>query len=246
MPPSYWKEAEWPSPRSSMIEIFSPRVRKAVSRRRSSSVVEVEVERLEDVGVGQEGDGRAGGVVLAELGALLQGTEGVAARVVLAPDVAVAADLDVELFGEGVYDRDADAVQPSGDLVAGALAELAAGVQHREDHFDGGLALLLHVRHGDAAAVVGHGDRVVGVDGDGHLVAEAGQGLVDGVVHDLIDEVVQTENTGRADVHPGALADGLQAFQDGDVLCVVAGGAASWRVLVQVAGLASLRRAVAA
>ncbi len=38
MPPSYWNSAEWPSARSSTIEIFRPRVRKAVSRRRSSSV----------------------------------------------------------------------------------------------------------------------------------------------------------------------------------------------------------------
>ena len=38
MPPSYWNSAEWPSPRSSTIVIFSPRVRNAVSRRRSSSV----------------------------------------------------------------------------------------------------------------------------------------------------------------------------------------------------------------
>ena len=33
---------------------------------------EVEVERLEDVGVGQEGDRRAGGVALGELLALLE------------------------------------------------------------------------------------------------------------------------------------------------------------------------------
>ena len=137
-------------------------------------------------------------------------------------------------------------MQASGDLVAAALAELAAGVQHGEDDFDRRFALLLHVRDGDAATVVGDGDGVVGVDRDGHLAAEAGQGLVDGVVHDLVDEVVQTHDTGRADVHPGALADGLQALEDGDVLRVVAGGAASWRVLVQVAGLATLRRAFAA
>ena len=38
MPPSYWNSTDWPSPRSSVSEIFSPRVRKAVSRIRSASV----------------------------------------------------------------------------------------------------------------------------------------------------------------------------------------------------------------
>ena len=94
-----------------------------------------------------------------------------------------------------------------------------------------GLALLLHDRDGDAAAVVDDGDGVVGVDRDRHLGAEAGEGLVDGVVDDLIDEVVQAHHAGRADVHAGALADGLQALEDGDVLGVVAGRAASWRVV---------------
>ena len=52
-----------------------------------------------------------------------------AALVVLRPDVAVAADLQVQALGERVDDRDADAVQAAGDLVAAAVAELAAGVE---------------------------------------------------------------------------------------------------------------------
>ena len=183
---------------------------------------EVEVERLEDVGVGQERDGRAGRRAGGQLLALGQLALRRAARVVLRVDVAVAADLDVQLLGQRVDDRHADAVQAAGDLVAAAVAELAAGVQHGQHDLDGGQALLLHDRDGDAAAVVGDGDRVVRVDGHGDLRAEAGQRLVDGVVDDLVDEVVQTHHAGRADVHAGALADGLETFEDGDVLRVVA------------------------
>ena len=54
------------------------------------------------------------------------------------------------------------------------------------------------------------------------LGAEAGERLVDGVVDDLVDEVVQAAHAGRADVHAGPLADGLEALEDGDVLRVVA------------------------
>ena len=58
---------------------------------------------------------------------------------------------------------------------------------------------------------------------DDDLVAEAGHGLVDRVVDDLVHEVVQAAGAGGADVHPRALADGLEALEDLDVAGVVAG-----------------------
>ena len=112
-------------------------------------------------------------------------------------------------------------MQAAGDLVAAAVAELAAGVEDGEHDLERRLALLLHRVDGDAAAVVDDGDRVVGVDRHVDARAVAGERLVDGVVDDLVDEVVQAAHAGRADVHAGPLADGLEALEDGDVLGVV-------------------------
>ena len=64
------------------------------------------------------------------------------------------------------------------------------------------------------------------MDGDVDARAVAGERLVDGVVDDLVDEVVQPPQARRADVHPGALADGLETLEDGDVLGVVGAGCA--------------------
>ncbi len=195
-------------------------------RRLAQSLLErrvVEIERLEDLGVREEGDRGAvllGGLPLDDL-ALRR-----AADVLLAPDVAVAADLRLDRFRERVDDRDPDAVQAAGDLVALPLAELAARVQDGHDDLERGLLLLGHLRDGDTPAVVGHGDRVVGVDRDVDTAAEAGKRLVDRVVDHLVDEVVQPPDPGGSDVHAGALADGFEAFQDGDVLGVVTGRAA--------------------
>ena len=75
---------------------------------------------------------------------------------------------------------------------------------------------------GDAAAVVLDGDRTVEVNHRVDAIAEAGQRLVDGVVDDLVDHVVETRPVvGVSDVHPGALANGVQAFEDLDALFVV-------------------------
>ena len=150
--------------------------------------LEVELDLVEDLGVGLEGDRRT--VVLArrplgEVGLRL------AALVVLRPDVAVGLDFEVQALGERVDDGDADAVQAAGDLVAAAVAELAAGVEDGEDDLGRRPALLLHRPHRDAAAVVDDGAAVVRVEDDAHLVAVAGERLVDRVVDDLVDEVVQ-------------------------------------------------------
>ena len=182
--------------------------------------LEVELDLVaEDLHVRLEGDRRAGGLdgaALLELGGRL------AALVGLGPDVAVAPDLEVELLGERVDDRDADAVQPARDLVAAAVAELAAGVEGGEHDLGRGLAQLRVLLDGDAAAVVDDGAAVVGVKGDDDLLGVAGDRLVDGVVHDLVDEVMEAAGAGRADVHARALADGLEALEDGDVLGPIA------------------------
>ncbi len=59
--------------------------------------------------------------------------------VVLPPDLAVAVDLGLEPFREGVDDRHADAVQAAGDLVR-VVVELAAGVRLGQDDFERALA----------------------------------------------------------------------------------------------------------
>ncbi len=179
------------------------------------------VDRLEDLEVGQELDAGAAAI---GLGALLQLALRRAPLVGLRPLVAVTPDRELELLGQGVDHRHAHAVKAARHLVPAAVAELAAGVQHRE-HDLGRRALLLLVHaHGNAAAVVGDRDGVVGVDRDLDVIALAGECLVDGVVHDLVDEVMQAAHACRADVHAGPLAHRLQALEDRDVLRAVRGG----------------------
>jgi len=97
-------------------------------------------------------------------------------------------------------------------------------VKDRQHDLDGGTPPFSITATGIPAAVVCDGHRVVGVDDDRNLAAEARERLVDGVVDDLVDEVVKAHHARRADVHAGTLADRLEALEDRDVLCVVAGG----------------------
>jgi len=111
-------------------------------------------------------------------------------------------------------------VQATGDLVA-ATAELAAGVQDGQDDFDGRLLLTGDLTDRDPAAVIGHPHPAVRLEHDVDRVAVAGQRLVDGVVDDLVHQVVQAALAGRADVHAGALADRFETFEHRDRAGVV-------------------------
>ncbi|OQA29645.1 MAG: hypothetical protein BWY59_00164 [Verrucomicrobia bacterium ADurb.Bin345] len=135
--------------------------------------------------------------------------------------LAVAPDLEVEMLGERVDHRHADAVQTAGDLV-GVLVEFSAGMQLGHDDLGRGDAFLLVDVDRDAAAVVAHGDRAVAVQHHVDPVAEPGERFVDGVVDHLIDHVVQARAViGVADVHAGALAHGVQALEHLDRVGVV-------------------------
>ena len=137
-----------------------------------------------------------------------------------APGFAVALDNDLKPFGKRVHTRHAYAVQTTGHLV-GVLVELATGVQLGQRHFDSGLLLgRVHVDR-NAAAVIAHGHATISTQGDPAVARMTGQRLVHRVVDHFPDEVVQTAHIGVADVHRGAHAYGLKAFEDCDRLCVV-------------------------
>ena len=172
---------------------------------------------LEDVGVGPEGDRGACGLGLAHDLHLLGGLAAGKGHLV---DVAVAAYLHHELAGEGVHDGAAHTMEAAGDLV-GRVVELAAGVQDREDDLKRRDLLGGVLVDRDASAVVGNGDRVVCVDGHGNLAAEAGKRLVDGVVDNLVDQVVQAARARRADVHARTLANRVEALENLDLATVV-------------------------
>jgi hypothetical protein len=172
---------------------------------------------LEDRRVGPERDdgaGLAGGLALGEVGG------GPGELVALPPHVAVGADLDVQGSGQRVDDGEADTVQAAGDGV-GLAVELAARVQGGQDEFDR-RALLDRVQADrDAAAVVGDADAAVGREGDLDGVGVAGEGLVDGVVDDLVHQVVQAPLAGGADVHARALTYRFEPFENCDRSSVV-------------------------
>ena len=152
---------------------------------------------LEDACIRMEGNGGAGVRSLAydlHLGSWMTLGEG------LDEDLALAVHLRLEEIGQGVHARHAHAVETSGNLV-GILAELAAGVKHGEHDLKGASVLLLMHTGRNASSVVPDRDRIVRIDKDLYMGAEACKGLVYTVVNHLIYQMVESSLTYVSDIH---------------------------------------------
>ena len=115
--------------------------------------------------------------------------------------------------GQGVHHRRAHAVEAAG-VAVGVVAELAARMELGKDHLHAGHAQLLVDAHGDASSIVEHGGGAVLVQGHVDLVGVAVGRLVDGVVHDLPQQVVEPLGARGAYIHAGTHANRVQALHD--------------------------------
>ncbi len=127
--------------------------------------------------------------------------------------LSAAAHPALQVFGQRVYDRDADTMQPAGMLVS-LVVELSAGVQARQDQLDAADLLLGMNINRHAAAVVLHLQRTVLEHRDVDVLAVSRQRLVDAVVDDLVRQVVWARGVG---IHARAPAHRVQAAQNLDV-----------------------------
>ena len=148
--------------------------------------VVIVLHRVEHLVIGHEGNGGTAAVGVAHNGDLLGDCAAGEGHLV---DLTLLVYLHRQPLGKSVDDAGAHAVEAAGDLIT-AAAELTASVQHRKDHLKGGTTRLRLNVHGDAASVILHGDAVSLIDGDGDLGTVTCQCLVNGIIHDLVNEMV--------------------------------------------------------
>src|SRR5215212_10015177 len=66
----------------------------------------------------------------------------------------------------------------------------------------------------DSTAIIFNRNRIVFMYGNENILAMTGEGLVDGIVHHLIYEVMQSLHTNIANIHGRALTHGFKSFQN--------------------------------
>ena len=143
----------------------------------------------------------------------LQFGNGLALFVALSVNLAVSLDLDFHVCRKRVDDGRADTVQTAGYLVASA-AEFAAGMQNRMNNFNRRNTKFRMLVHRHTSAVILYHDGVVLLNRDMDRFAISGERFVDTVVHDFIDQMMQTLGTCTADVHAGSFANRFESLKD--------------------------------
>ncbi len=138
--------------------------------------------------------------------------QGAAALVFLFPNLALPVNGCPEVAGKCIHHGDTYPVQPPGYLI-GVLVELTPGTDLGHDDLQGGNAFLFVQVHGYPAAIVLYGYRIILVDGNGNGITVAAHGFVDGVVDDLVHQVVQAADPYIADIHRRTHAHVFDAFQ---------------------------------
>ena len=135
--------------------------------------------------------------------------------------LAVAPNAQAQPSGQRIDDGNADAMQPAGNLVR-ILVELSARMKLGHDDLGGRHAFALVDVGRDSAAIVTDGAGTVRIEDHRHFLGKTGKRFVDGVIDDLVDHVMQAGTVvGIADIHPRALADGIQSFEHLDRFSVV-------------------------
>ena len=167
---------------------------------------------FENLAVGPEGHGGTGGFTFGHRLALGQTGGRLLVDVGLCPVEALTTHFDVDAGGQRIHHGDAHAVQTAGDRIS-AAAELAACVQLGHHGLHAGNALARHFVDRDASSVVDHAYATVRQNRHLDMRRIAGQSLIDGVVDDLIDQMVQAAWAGGADIHARTDTHRLKAFQ---------------------------------
>ena len=94
-------------------------------------------------------------------------------------------------------------------------------MEHRHHHLKRTLALLLVDVHGDAAPVVAHRYRIVGIYTNLNVGTIPGQSLIYRVVHHLVNQMVQTLHPRVAYIHGRAFAHGLKPLEHLNAACTI-------------------------
>ena len=144
-----------------------------------------------------------------------------AGRITLAVLPATPVNQQFQVRGQKIDHRNANTVEAARHLVH-AFVEFAACVQRRHDQFRCGTARLGMLVHRDSTAVVADLRPAIREQADRNFRAVSGQGFVDGVVDNLVDQVMQAGAIVRvADIHAWQFANRLAVLQHFDLVRAV-------------------------
>ena len=111
-------------------------------------------------------------------------------------------------------------MQAAGNLIASA-AEFSAGMQNGKHDRNSRQTGFMLYPYRDTASIIGNIHNVSRQQLYDNSVTESSQGLVNGIIHNLIHQMVQPSRPCGADIHARAFPYRFQAFQHLNLVAVI-------------------------
>ena len=128
-------------------------------------------------------------------------------------DIFTVFDGNFQPFRKCIHDRCADTMQTAGNLIT-ATAKLTAGMKDSINDCCRRNALSGVNSCRNPSTVIRDTDDIIRENFNLDFCAVPCQCFINGIVHNLIDQMMQTINTGRADIHTWTDTNRLKTFQD--------------------------------
>ena len=168
---------------------------------------------LKDLGIRQEIDPRSGpfGLSNDREKSVHKLNDGISPLIFVLIKKTAAANADGHSFRKSIDHRRSDAVQSSAGLIC-IIIKFSACMERRKDDTLCAHAFFMHTDR-DSSSVVLHGAGSVLFQRHSDRRAETGEVLIHGVIHDLVDQMVESSCGHASDIHAGSCADSFKSFQ---------------------------------
>ena len=139
------------------------------------------------------------------------------ALITLAVNLSLLVDRDLQPFRERIYNGSAHSVKSAGHLIAPAAKFSACMKDGKYDFHRRNPGLVIDADR-NTTAVVNNRDGIVFINRHIYRVTESCKCFVDGVIHNLINQMMKTTKRCASDVHTWSFADSFKPLQNLDLI----------------------------
>ncbi len=135
----------------------------------------------------------------------------------LSVELSLAADRNLQPFGKRIDDRSSHSMESAGYLISSA-AEFSARVQDCEYHLHCRLSRFMIDPGWDPSPVIFHCDGIICMNRHLDVSAVPGKRLINGIIHDLIYQMMKSFDGYIINVHAGSFPDRFESLQNLDLV----------------------------
>ena len=126
-------------------------------------------------------------------------------------NLALFINLNIQPLRKRIHYAGSYTVKTAGNLITGS-SELSSCMKDGENNFQGGLSRLFLYIYRNSSSIISYGNGVILMNFNSNGITKSGQSLVYGVIHDFINQMMQTANGSTSDIHSRSFPNRFQSL----------------------------------